>query len=353
MIEIDYNKISEQIIDEIIQISFNKFAQKIEVGAEDIINAIITELQEKSIKIILTANAAYKSLSKNEGFLFPDGTRFLFEQDDVTVAVIEQKPQLRTLLLEQDLWNATDNMSIHFKRFQLAFPYVIFICCAIEGELPSLKVYFRNKPLNSLYDILYQTVFPNVDVGTGFVCQSEPKLGLENSFSQFCENAIANFWQSAFNSDSKSLWTGRTKIDKNLELETWVALSKVNPMFPCSIKWFQETSLVNAMDHSIETIMDQGNSNKISINISENLIEQMGDIAKDLERKLKTYLSTNRLEKFYPKKIGNDLADALQETHFEMESTIRKLIFALKSTHKKVDRQKIQWENSPNGGMWD
>ena len=129
MNQIDYDHISRQIIDEVVKISFRQFIRKIEVGVEDVINAVSEELREKSLHAILETMTFYTSISKEEGFLFPDGTRFLFNCGNSKMVVIEEKPQIRTLRLDESLWGKQrDQKGAIIKDFRLAFPYVIFIC---------------------------------------------------------------------------------------------------------------------------------------------------------------------------------------------------------------------------------
>lgn len=349
---IDYNEISQRIIDEVVKISFNQFVRKVEVGAEDVAELVVEELREKSLHAILETIAFYRSVSKDEGFLFPDGTRFLFNRGTAKIVAIEQSPQVRTLALDESLWGPNRTQKGDWKDFRLAFPYVIFIC-VISKKGHKIYVYFRNSPLKNLDSLLYRAVFSNLNDDDS-VCQSELTYKFNDPVNVKIETAIADFWQSTFNSDLDTQWRAKDEIDSRLQLTTWRALSKVEPLFPCSIKWKSVGTLGGRMEFASG---EHGTLDCPSVGenaVSQRLAELMGHATTEISVKLRKYLKTNRLERLYPRDVQKDLKGVVSGLCSEMETTIRKLVIELGTARQRIDRQSedVSWETQA-GGIWE
>jgi len=351
--QIDYDQISKRIIDEVVKISFGQFVKKIEVGAEDVSRIVIEELREKSLHAILETIVFYRSISKDEGFLFPDGTRFLFNRGPAKIVAIEQKPQVRTINLDESLWGSQRDQRGSIKRFNLAFPYVIFIV-VMTDRLENLYVYFRNEPLKSLGSSLYKAVFSNLN-GDNSVCRSEQSATMNDPLNVKIEIAIADFWQSLFNSDLDTHWRGRTNIDNRLDLNAWRLQSQTQPMFPCTVEWEKTHTLGEAMEVAVliserrRDILETGSDQQVSRKLKEMLDEASDEVS----LKLKRYLTAERLERFCPRDVKKELSQMVGGMCSEMETLIRRLVIELGTARQRIERQstEVSWETQP-GGLW-
>jgi hypothetical protein len=347
--QINYDEISERIINEIVKISFGQFARKIETGAEDVAKLVVDELREKSLHAILETIVFYRSISKDEGFLFPDGTRFLFNRGSSKIVAIEQKPQVRSLTLDESLWGERRDQRGDNQIFNLAFPYVVFV--AIVGEATErLYVYFRNKPLKSLSSNLYMAVFPNLG-GCGDVCRSERTYSTGDPMNVKIETLISDFWQSCFNSDLDEYWRGRTDIDNRLDLNVWKLQSQLKPMFPCEINWTKKCTLGEAMEMSSLDNDDQVSATDQQV--STKLKGLLNEAADEVSEKLNQYLSAERLERYCPRSVKKDLTVLVESMCGDMEALIRRLVLELGTARERIERQseEVTWETQP-GGLW-
>lgn len=348
--QINYDEISEKIINEVVKISFGQFAKKIETGAEDVAKLVVEELREKSLHAILETIVFYRSISKDEGFLFPDGTRFLFNRGLSKIVAVEQKPQVRSLALDESLWGDRRDQRGGTKSFNLAFPYVVFVAI-VSKEEEKLYVYFRNKPLKSLDSKLYMPVFSNLD-GSCSVCASQRTFSRNEPVNVKIEALISDFWQSLFNSDLDEFWRGRTNIDSRLELSVWRLQSQTQPMFPCEINWNQVCTLGQAMEKC--SLAESGTEVSASDNqVSSKLKGLLNDAADEVSEKLSRYLTSERLERYCPKSVKKDLAILVESMCGDMESLIRRLVLELGTARERIERQseEVTWETQP-GGLW-
>ena len=351
--QIDYTEISNKIINEVVKISFGQFMQKIEVGAEDVAKTVVDELKEKSLHAILETIVFYRSISKDEGFLFPSGTRFLFNRGPAKIVAIEQPPQVRTVRLCESLWGPERTQKGALKSFSLAFPYVIFIV-VMTNELQKIYVYFRNTPLRSLDSNLYKAVFSNLDTDNS-VCRSEDASSTSDPLNVKIEASIAAFWQSTFNSDLDTHWRSRTDIDSRLNLTAWRAQSQIEPMFPCSIEWVKSPhTLGEAMEiASVRQTARESVSEGSDQKVSSKLTEMMNETSVELSDKLKKYLTAERLDRFCPKDVKKDLSSIIEGMCGEMEALIRNLVRELGVARQRIERQSedVSWE-AEQGGLW-
>jgi len=349
--QIDYDQISKRIIDEIVKISFGQFVQKIEVGAEDVSRIVIEELREKSLHAILETIVFYRSISKDEGFLFPDGTRFLFNRGSAKIVAIEQKPQVRTIALDESLWGEQRDQRGDIRRFNLAFPYVVFVV-VFTDKLEGLFVYFRNKPLKSLNSSLYMAVFSNLNTDSS-VCRSEQTFNASDPLNVKIETAIADFWQSLFNADLDSHWRLRTNIDNRLDLNVWRIQSQTQPMFPCTVEWTKTHTLGEAMEIASLSDRIDIDSTGSDRQVSDKLKEMLNEASDEVSLKLKRYLTTERLERFCPRDVKKELSQMVGSMCGEMETLIRRLVIELGTARERIERQstEVQWETQP-GGLW-
>jgi hypothetical protein len=82
--------------------------------------------------------------------LLPPNCRMQAGTEDYKCLVIEQSPQVRTILLTEG------------SPMRAAFPFIIFFPTFREGDFDHLNVAFTTKPLRSLSDKLCSTGLPNM-----------------------------------------------------------------------------------------------------------------------------------------------------------------------------------------------
>tara|TARA_Y100000034_G_scaffold6676_1_gene7341 strand:- start:143 stop:1234 length:1092 start_codon:yes stop_codon:yes gene_type:complete len=359
--QIDYDAVSQQIIDQIIRISFDQFVQKLEVGAEDLATLIVNDLREKSLQAILGTMTFTRQIARDEGFLFPTGTRFLFNRGNAKIVVVEQPPQVRTLILSDSLLFPTEKASLGVNlegkdassQWALSLPYVVFIAFIVDkdkADYCQLYVFFNKKPLESLDSKIYKPVFSNTN-GDCSVCRASAPWKKKAPVNLKIETLISSFWQSKFNTDLSDHWKNRHEIDQRLLLPTWLTLSVNDPLFVCNVNWHSFTTLGKAMDKVVSQNFEH--CGVTADRVHSKFTALITPILEDLNKRLIAYLKQERLERFYPKDVKKDLSHLVQGMCGEMETFIRKLVLELGAARQRINQQgeEINWEKSEDG-VW-
>jgi len=146
-------------------------------------------------------------------------------------------------------------------RFQLAFPYLYYVCVLSGMNVSKFAVYMSNRSLNHPEDILYPLPFPNVESSgerkSGNYWALCLNMDIHKATSQIStlskqvEHLIGTFWSTAFTNHGKHHYKsiGDRRV---LNLNLWEEASKENPLFACEIPWQYGISLRKLMD----TILD-------------------------------------------------------------------------------------------------
>lgn len=159
--------------------------------------------------------------------LLPMGTRWVVNRGDLTVFVVEQPPRKRLIRWERFVLAVT-----------LALPYVVFMVAVHRGRggvrrVVDLRTFFRNSPLITPDDHLYQCNLPNT-YADGHYCWTEiTEVAGENySLPALVEGAIELYWQSYFRdfiSFTDSFWINT--------FWGWWLVSKIRPSWVLKAKW--------------------------------------------------------------------------------------------------------------------
>ncbi len=166
--------------------------------------------------------------SNNEIMVYPEGCRFMYtDQRSQGVMVIEQQPQVRTVLL-------SDRTKKH-----IPLPYVIFIVqyTVRHGNYnyAGLRVGFRNSPIKSLEDRLYLPSLPNFTEHQVCMGSYEGVTGGDTP-SDVADDIIGTFWQSVFGSGFHGFKYGNSNISS---WTSWEAIAGNNPLNILKAKWRQ------------------------------------------------------------------------------------------------------------------
>lgn len=223
---------------------------------------LLLKLQEK--KNSVGAGAQEVTDSNTGRIAMPNGTRFVFRKKDVTVFVVEQIPQIRTVFFKNR------------GRYQLALPFVVFLVTLKGNDLFGLQVFFRNEPLRESSNELLCPALENVR-DDFFVCfprpDSHPSLP-----SAMVEATIQNFWGSEFNGDlAAHFGAARSRFPEISSLTTWEVKSRENPEFITHLPWQSaQMSVERAANKTIEAIISGPEQPKDSSTL-ENFVARLGN----------------------------------------------------------------------------
>lgn len=166
--------------------------------------------------------------------VYPDNTKFFVNRFGEIKIVIEDKPRLRTIKVDNFGYNGREG-----KVFHLAFPYFIYILSFRQDNTSlsfyNLEIAYRNSPLRSMNDTLYQANLPNLNVMA--VCLGW-RGGNAKNLAKQCERCITNFWNSTFNGDASGHFTAMARQDRRLRtFYDWEVASNSDPLFVLKVKW--------------------------------------------------------------------------------------------------------------------
>lgn len=232
---------------------------------EDFVAALLkdssNEFKSKFLGTVLENNMIQPHNSlKGELVLLPDGVRLFYSGRDSAIAVVEQKPQVRTLMFGRS--GGVDkyvNPSRTKRAYRLALPYIVWVMkWAASGNdyaFHYLFMAYRKEPLRSLHDTLYWPNLPNLSARqNNGESKTYPNVCMGEAFHNKANGTIleqisqitSHYWSSPYNDDlSTNFWDG-TKLDKRVSsLAEWEKSSKNDSLFPLQVNWIEAGTLAD------------------------------------------------------------------------------------------------------------
>lgn len=256
-------KRTRQLLEEVSSGRLLAFGQRIEYNANGVFSGLIDQFEakhEERVRQIIAEKVGVggaHDLADNQA-PFPQGTKFFFQRDGVTLLVIEQPPQTRTIRFATEfLKNETENADedpekapwkekIARGMVHLAFPYAVFMVKIKEGALDDLSVYYTTKPLTSLEDALFSCNMPNQ---MDSVCLDAFHPGDEENLMRLAEMAVSYFWESWFNNDYPLAYDTMRERDGRFDsVWEWELASRDNPSFVLEVHWLKSGNLAEKVN---------------------------------------------------------------------------------------------------------
>lgn len=235
----EYSTLHQDFIAKVIKQSTNEFRKELLEKLKASGGEIFTkQVQQHLASLLLKMKEEYGRakgsdvVSVTSGDLaLPVGTRFFIQKKNVTVYVIEQPPQIRTVTFNWEKRNGNG------RRYQLAFPFMVFLVTVVNRNFYSLQVFFRKQPLGTYMDGLLCPSIPNVHDNDFKVCFPAPTSS-NGSPVKVVEDAIQNFWGSEFNKDLAAFFnSAQSSFPQMSSLGRWAEESHKNPHFVLDINW--------------------------------------------------------------------------------------------------------------------
>jgi hypothetical protein len=242
--------------------------------ADDLVGVVRAEVGDKqfhvgnevvesySQKILLDASKKFKTefvnqileynlVQPNNGhmgelLILPDGVKFFYSGRQSAIAVVEQKPQVRTLIFDRSQ-NSPTHINEGDRVRRLALPYTVFVVnWAVHGgayTFSNLFVTYRTKPLGSLTDVLCWPNLPNLggELDHGpmlpLVCMGKFDCPAGSILEQLGA-IIRHYWSSPYNDDlSKYYWDAANQFKEVSSLDAWEKATAKDSLFPLKVKW--------------------------------------------------------------------------------------------------------------------
>lgn len=200
---------------------------------------------------------------RDQNVILPRNCRYVKKiSQSYTAYIIEQDPELRTVIANVDVSGALSKLSVqgklhefgyenhpHGKRknkFLLAFPFIEYIMTFSNNDnaLCSLMVFLRHLPLQGMGDLLYKVPLYNIP-GSQSVCLGGYGRMRGEHINESIQYAISRFWNTTFNEDYVSNVAEYADDPFVGDLLSWQHYTKVDPMFVYNVEWIPYKSNLN------------------------------------------------------------------------------------------------------------
>jgi hypothetical protein len=289
----------------LIESTYSRMSQEFIGGLEDETNGLLADLNENLCDRVWDSIQQMKVQSDESPYILPPSAVIAYTKGIRTVVVVEQKPQVRTMgftpdLVSQRSRNKAVSTSNQAYRFRLSFPYVYFFVAFDGKKFAYHEIYFRNKPLTSAREHVYNPPLPNIHkdkknfrpmcMGEGFRrdLKSEPQI------SRACEEVISEFWQRPFN---EHLGNGILSSTDNRvsNYSRWQAATEEDPMFILNVKWGKGKTVKSIMDEMFKRREMEHPSDDIDKKIRTMLDKGVNGINKTLKSAIDSAKKNNTL----------------------------------------------------------
>ena len=204
---------------------------------------LVTERIERTVKL----SDLLAEVGKEAGVttpVLPQGCRLYHATGERSVFVIEQAPQVRSVV-----WTGMDQNGSNNEKWKLAFPYVIFVV-VFSGDAVSTgecRVFYRTSPLGNGDDKLLRPNLCNT-YQDGRICTGDVRVA-GNTLAQKAESFVSAFWGSRFNTDlyDYNFRPASEKFPQVATLAQWQTESAANPFFPLAIDWLEAGKLADVI----------------------------------------------------------------------------------------------------------
>ena len=328
----------------------------------------ITLNRDDSINLLKNSRASIDTIPKDKFYhnlmnemypsiLIPKNCRYYTKIGKEFRFLIEEPPMNRTILRASR--HMTESLRYLVKTgvitqeqtkefaekesFTIRTPYVVYIInVKIYEEQNDMRVYFNNKPIQSLMDQMYKVPLPNVDEN-GHVCFGNGSSDDSTAFYRYAiknhqsidsvvQNLINIFWNKEFNSDYTS---GISKYKENgfiyySNLFLWDLITTQNPEF------YDTAELVRCDDKLLKYLHYDYNRNSSDVNCSLNLID------KSTEKKDYTdspfQLDSNAMAKMIDKNYDAENVNIVYISNYRKLNVGDQLIFDRRSAFSLDDK---------------
>lgn len=231
------------LLSEFVKADRNSFRQSLLEGLGEKGSEIFASITRRHVHMLITrlkeelGHASQGESQKAGPPALPVGTRFYVQKGNMTVFVVEQPPQTRTLRIMEDNYQKGAFVTLHF-------PYVIFFIVLRGRKSDDMYVLFSKKPLRSLEDPLFCPATPNIYAD--FKVCFTPSAAKDTQ-AEMAEASIASFWGGRFIETHD-----QGNYAKQISIDNWAKATKKDPLFALSFKWRSANRTVGTLLESID-----------------------------------------------------------------------------------------------------
>jgi len=183
--------------------------------------------------------------------VMPEGVKYFHQRGEFSIFAVEQLAAARSVrVIAENSPKAYGNGTTYNQRY-LAFPYIIILGCFAGNTLTNfVQLFYRNQPLKSLNDKLYECNLPNVSYkgpsGLPYwFCTQYLRDVTHFSWYDKINEVPHHLWGSGFNWSSDhheglSMFNHCKKLDNRIkDFITWEKETRKDPYFMLKLNWNQ------------------------------------------------------------------------------------------------------------------
>jgi hypothetical protein len=255
--------------------------------------------------------------------VLPRNAKIAYTKGSRTVIVIEQEPQVRSVsftgsLINREVADQASGRTENGYRYNLSFPYVMFMIVFDQGGYTYHEVYFRNKTLTSAREHVYLAPLPNVNrknKETKPMCMGKDfrgEISEESTMTRKCELVVADFWTRTFN---EHLGTGGfEKIDERINsLAKWQEETQKDPLFVLSVNWGSGKTMKGIVESALDERSRDSKLDWVDSKVKEILDAGVAKIAQLVKEELKKPRTLTLKEDLVTDTIKNSFESILTE----------------------------------------
>lgn len=335
-----HNDIGGDVITRVVVDCLRDYQRKLNVGVQDSFSDLIDLFKQKISEVIFDVGSNWKVATQRTAELFPTNCRFCYTKSDTTLVVIEEKPQVRSLMFGSAIASS--------RRYGVALPYTVFVIIFRNGQYTNLYAGWRTSPLSSLDDGLYKPVLTNIHENLA-VCTG-PISFVGGNLSQQAEEVVSHFWNSEFNGHLSDTWENRAYYHPLLKTpEIWEESSKDDSTFILRATFDEGAQLRHIIDNSTKCLEEPDETG-----LRHRLTEEIDRCVEDLFKRVMYYFQKSKFERHYPKDVEEVLNSALEYVSREYNTAISALQEGFEELCLEVgraNRDSHKWEK--RGKYWN
>jgi len=306
-----------------------RIKQNVDVQVKEDSSPIVEKFVKNAATKMSAMTQQWADGVKNDLVVFPEGTRYIWRDGQMTTIIVEQQPQVR-------------HINVYGKIYLLSLPYVQFILHFKNHELQhSLRVTCTKKPITDLDQAANFIPLGNIDSNHN-VCMGNFRWPTTGNMTDVVNAVIGEFWQGQFNYDggghmleffSDNTLAAKTARDSREDDRNGI----VQPGFTAWAKKTQENALYGterttkyrpgatfrrflATDSG-----DKNGSQSIVNNLKQEIITAVGAIGGDIQAILTaTDLETENREKVHVETLQGILKEIIVQAYAELWEYLQK-----------------------------
>lgn len=348
----NFEGLAADILTKVVIETIHKYQQKLNVGVQDSVSDLLDTFKQKVTEAIFAKAGAWK-VANREPFLFPRGCRFCFTRGNAAIFVIEQEPQIRSLLFDAYMLGkehtATESNTTA-ERISLALPYVVFLVHFKDNAFRNLYCGWRTAPLRSLDDYLCQPLLPNIHDGGNVCLGSSWTRSTEASMASQSESVIGYFWNSQFNNDLSTNWWNKRNIDLRLEsAREWNNWTVGDETFILDVHFNEDRS--RSLQRRLEQLTTEEQEPDENA-FRQDLAESIDQCVEGLSSKILRYFKKTKFDRHHPKDVTDSLTAAMREANVELVDLMFAIQHELQRLETEVKESRDKSRLVPCGSLW-